>query len=52
VKDERWDNVQVRRLVRLMNKRLAHVSQTKDYEFSGATIKEHRGAGLEDPPAG
>jgi NTE family protein len=35
-------------VVRLMNKRLAHVSQTKDYEFSRATVDEHWAAGLED----
>ncbi len=35
-------------IVRLMNDRLAHVSQTKDYEFSRATVIEHWGAGLED----
>jgi NTE family protein len=35
-------------LVRLTNQRLAHVSQTKDYEFSRVTVKEHWAAGLED----
>jgi hypothetical protein len=35
-------------VVRLMNDRLAHVSQTKDYEFSRATVIEHWGAGLDD----
>ena len=35
-------------VVRLVNERLAHVSQTKDYEFSRATVDEHWAAGLED----
>jgi NTE family protein len=35
-------------LVRLVNERLAHVSQTKDYEFSRTTVEEHWAAGLED----
>jgi len=35
-------------LARLTNKRLANVSQTKDYEFSRATVNEHWAAGLED----
>jgi NTE family protein len=35
-------------VVRLTNQRLAHVSQTKDYEFSRATVTEHWSAGLED----
>ena len=35
-------------VVRLVNKRLAHVSQTKDYEFSRATVDEHWAGGLED----
>ncbi len=35
-------------LVRLINQRLAHVSQTKDYEFSRATANEHWAAGLEE----
>jgi len=35
-------------VVRLTNRRLAHVSQTKDYEFSRATVNEHWSAGLED----
>jgi NTE family protein len=35
-------------VVRLVNKRLAHVSQTKDYEFSRATVNEHWSTGLED----
>jgi NTE family protein len=35
-------------IVRLTNQRLAHVSQTKDYEFSRATVNEHWSAGLED----
>jgi NTE family protein len=34
-------------VVRLINKRLAHVSQTK-YEFSRATVDEHWAAGLEN----
>ena len=35
-------------IVRLVNARLTHVSQTKDYEFSRATVEEHWSAGLED----
>jgi NTE family protein len=35
-------------LARLVNQRLPNVSQTKDYEFSRATVKEHWSAGLED----
>ena len=35
-------------LARLVNQRLPNVSQTKDYEFSRATVHEHRAAGLED----
>jgi len=35
-------------LVRLINQRLPHVSQTKDYEFSRATVEEHWAAGRED----
>ena len=35
-------------LARLTNKRLPNVSQTKDYEFSRATVNEHWAAGLED----
>jgi NTE family protein len=35
-------------LVRLINQRLPHSSQTKDYEFSRATVHEHWAAGLED----
>lgn len=35
-------------IVRFTNNRLSHVSQTKDYEFSRATVDEHWGAGLED----
>ncbi len=35
-------------VVRLTNQRLPHVSQTKDYEFSRATVDDHWSAGLED----
>jgi NTE family protein len=35
-------------IAHLVNHRLAHVSQTKDYEFSRATVQEHWAAGLED----
>jgi len=35
-------------LVRLINQRLPNVSQTKDFEFSRATVNEHWAAGLED----
>jgi hypothetical protein len=35
-------------VVRLTNKRLTHVSQTEDYEFSRATVDEYWSAGLED----
>ena len=35
-------------VVRLVNQRLTHVSQTKDYEFSRATVDEHWAGGLED----
>ena len=35
-------------VVRLVNQRLTHVSQTKDYEFSRATVDEHWSGGLED----
>jgi NTE family protein len=35
-------------LARLINQRLPHVLQTKDYEFSRATVHEHWDAGLED----
>jgi NTE family protein len=35
-------------LVRLINQRLPHSSQTKDYEFSRATVHDHWAAGLED----
>jgi NTE family protein len=35
-------------IIRLINPRLAHVSQTKDYEFSRATVLEHWANGLED----
>ena len=35
-------------LVRLINQRLPYVSQTKDYEFSRATVDEHWAAGLAD----
>lgn len=35
-------------LVRLINQRLPHVSQSKDYEFSRTTVEEHWTAGLED----
>ena len=35
-------------LARLINQRLPHVSQTKDYEFSRATVNDHWGAGLAD----
>ena len=35
-------------LARLINQRLPNVSQTKDYEFSRATVNEHWAAGLED----
>jgi NTE family protein len=35
-------------VVRLTNQRLAHAAQTKDYEFSRATVNEHWSAGLED----
>jgi NTE family protein len=35
-------------LARLTNKRLSHVSNSKDYEFSRATVHEHWAAGLED----
>jgi NTE family protein len=35
-------------VVHFTNERLAHVSQTKDYEFSRATVDEHWAAGLED----
>jgi NTE family protein len=34
--------------VRLINQRLPYVSQTKDYEFSRATVEEHWAAGRED----
>jgi NTE family protein len=33
---------------RLINQRLPHVSQNKDYEFSRATVRDHWAAGLED----
>jgi NTE family protein len=35
-------------VLRLTNERLAGASQTKDYEFSRATVEEHWAAGLED----
>jgi NTE family protein len=35
-------------LLRLTNQRLPHVSQTKDFEFSRATVTDHWDAGLED----
>jgi NTE family protein len=35
-------------IARLTNDRLAHVSQTKDYEFSRATVDEHWASGLQD----
>lgn len=35
-------------IARLINQRLPHVSCTKDYEFSRATVLEHWAAGLED----
>jgi NTE family protein len=35
-------------IARLTNKRLAHVSNSKDYEFSRATVEEHWAAGLDD----
>jgi NTE family protein len=35
-------------IARLVNKRLDHVSNSKDYEFSRATVEEHWAAGLED----
>lgn len=35
-------------IARLVNKRLEHVSRTKDYEFSRATMAEHWAAGLDD----
>jgi NTE family protein len=35
-------------IARLINQRLPNVSQTKDYEFSRATVEEHWAAGLED----
>ncbi|MGI9480667.1 MAG: DUF3734 domain-containing protein, partial [Hyphomicrobiaceae bacterium] len=35
-------------IARLTNQRLPHVSSTKDYEFSQATVREHWAAGLED----
>jgi NTE family protein len=35
-------------LLRLINQRLPHVSQTKDFEFSRATVNDHWDAGLED----
>lgn len=35
-------------IARLINQRLPHVSSTKDYEFSRATVREHWAAGLED----
>ena len=35
-------------IARLTNPRLAHGSQTKDYEFSRATVHDHWAAGLED----
>lgn len=33
---------------RLINERLPYVSNTKDYEFSRATVREHWAAGLDD----
>jgi NTE family protein len=35
-------------IARLINQRLPNVSQTKDYEFSRATVEDHWAAGLED----
>ena len=35
-------------LARLTNQRLPNASQTKDFEFSRATVNEHWAAGLED----
>ena len=35
-------------IARLTNKRLAHVSNSKDYEFSRATVQDHWAAGLDD----
>jgi len=35
-------------IAHLINQRLTHVSRTKDYEFSRATVQEHWAAGLED----
>ena len=35
-------------LLRLINQRLPHVSVTKDFEFSRATVDDHWEAGLED----
>jgi len=40
--DRRW------LIARLTNARLEHSSQTKDYEFSRATVDEHWAAGLDD----
>jgi NTE family protein len=40
--DRKWT------IARLVNKRLEHVSRTKDYEFSRATMVEHWAAGLDD----
>jgi len=36
-------------LIRLLNQRLTHVSQTKDYEFSRATVDDHWAAGPDRP---
>jgi NTE family protein len=35
-------------IARLVNKRLTHSSNSKDYEFSRATVEDHWGEGLED----